>query len=90
MFLSDFKFWIIGIVIFILVIIIVLLIIYLKWIIRRVGENKKEVYARLNQRAKKESIVFLGDSITEFFRLDEFFSGVDVINRIAANTTIVL
>ncbi|HHU56212.1 MAG TPA: hypothetical protein GXZ48_05965, partial [Acholeplasmataceae bacterium] len=74
---------------FILVIIIVLLIIYLKWIIRRVGENKKEVYARLNQRAKKESIVFLGDSITEFFRLDEFFSGVDVINRgIAANTTI--
>jgi len=52
---------------------------------------KKQVdnaFIELNKSAKPGSIVFLGDSITDFFRLNEFFHGIYVINRgIGGDTT---
>lgn len=45
-------------------------------------------FVELNKVAKPGSIVFVGDSITDFFRLNEFFHGVYVINRgIGGDTT---
>ena len=47
-----------------------------------------KVFFELNQCAKPGGIVFLGDSITDFFRLNEFFHGAYVINRgIGGDTT---
>jgi len=52
---------------------------------------KKQVdnaFIELNKCSKPGGIVFLGDSITDFFRLNEFFHGVYVINRgIGGDTT---
>ncbi|UZQ85548.1 GDSL-type esterase/lipase family protein [Thermoclostridium stercorarium] len=52
---------------------------------------KKQVdnaFVELNKSAKPGSIVFVGDSITDFFRLNEFFHGAYVINRgISGDTT---
>lgn len=82
-----FLFIFIGLIV-ILFSIIIFLIIYIKRYVKKVGEDKKVIYTLLNKNAKKNAIVFLGDSLTEFYRLDEFFSGIDVYNRgIAANTT---
>ncbi len=39
------------------------------------------VFIHLNAIAKPGGIVFLGDSITDFFRVNEFFPGAYVINR---------
>jgi lysophospholipase L1-like esterase len=48
----------------------------------------ENVFTHLNAVAKPGSIVFLGDSITDFFRVNEFFPGVYVINRgISGDTT---
>jgi lysophospholipase L1-like esterase len=48
----------------------------------------ENVFTHLNAVAKPGSIVFLGDSITDFFRLNEFFPEVYVINRgISGDTT---
>jgi len=41
----------------------------------------ENVFTHLNKVAKPGSIVFLGDSITDFFRVNEFFPGAYVINR---------
>lgn len=52
---------------------------------------KKQVdnaFFELNKVSKPGSIVFVGDSITDFFRLNEFFHGIYVINRgIGGDTT---
>ncbi|NLX76204.1 MAG: lysophospholipase [Clostridiaceae bacterium] len=52
---------------------------------------KKQVdnaFIELNKCAKPGGIVFVGDSITDFFRLNEFFHGAYVINRgISGDTT---
>jgi lysophospholipase L1-like esterase len=51
---------------------------------KRVGD----AFAELSEYAKPGGIVFLGDSITEFFRVNEFFPGAYVINRgIGSDTT---
>jgi len=48
----------------------------------------ENVFTHLNAVAKPGSIVFLGDSITDFFRVNEFFPGVYVKNRgISGDTT---
>ena len=48
----------------------------------------ENVFTHLNAVAIPGSIVFLGDSITDFFRLNEFFPEVYVINRgISGDTT---
>jgi len=52
---------------------------------RKIIEN---VFTHLNGCSKPGGIVFLGDSITDFFRVNEFFHGVYVINRgISGDTT---
>lgn len=52
---------------------------------------KKQVdnaFLELSKVAKPGGIVFVGDSITDFFRLNEFFHGIYVINRgIGGDTT---
>jgi len=52
---------------------------------------KKQVdnaFMELNKVAKPGGIVFVGDSITDFFRLNEFFHGIYIINRgIGGDTT---
>ncbi|MGH4050939.1 MAG: GDSL-type esterase/lipase family protein [Clostridium sp.] len=49
---------------------------------------KVESWEETNKTLKKRSIVFVGDSITEFFKVDEFFEDVTAINRgIVGDTT---
>lgn len=51
-------------------------------------EGKKEYYELLNREIEKDSIVFLGDSLTEFYRTDEFLREFNIYNRgIAGDTT---
>ncbi len=46
------------------------------------------VFFELNKSAVPGGVVFLGDSITDFFRINEYFHGVYVINRgISGDTT---
>lgn len=77
--------------IFLLLVISILAIIvfisYLKFM--RISKvDKKEYYEELNNEIDKDSIVFLGDSLTEFYRLEEFFRGYNIYNRgIAGDTT---
>lgn len=50
--------------------------------------DKKEYYELLNREIEGDSIVFLGDSLTEFYRTDEFLRDFNVYNRgIAGDTT---
>ncbi|MBP7174636.1 MAG: lysophospholipase [Thermoclostridium sp.] len=45
-------------------------------------QSKIEItFSELNECAEPGGIVFLGDSITDFFRLNEYFHGVYVVNR---------
>lgn len=45
-------------------------------------------FIELNKNSKPGSVVFVGDSITDFFRLNEFFHGIYIINRgISGDTT---
>ena len=51
-------------------------------------DMKVESWKETNKTLKKRSIVFVGDSITEFFKVDEFFKDVTAINRgIVGDTT---
>lgn len=52
------------------------------------GSSKKEHYDELNLNASKNEVVFLGDSLTDFYDTDEFFHNVSSYNRgIAGDTT---
>lgn len=55
----------------------------------RVYQRKIDtVFFELNESAEPGGIVFLGDSITDFFRINEYFHGAYVINRgISGDTT---
>jgi lysophospholipase L1-like esterase len=67
---------------------IVVLSIYLKRYLRGEIDVKRCVYADLNRSASPGGIVFLGDSLTEFYRTEEFFHGAGIYNRgIASDTT---
>jgi lysophospholipase L1-like esterase len=57
-------------------------------IIRIYQRQIDTVFFELNKSAEPGGIVFLGDSITDFFRINEYFHGVYVINRgISGDTT---
>lgn len=50
--------------------------------------NKAQSYRILNSHAKKGHIVFFGDSLTDFFPIQEFFDEPTIYNRgIASDTT---
>lgn len=57
-------------------------------IIRLYQRQIDNVFFELNESAEPGGIVFVGDSITDFFRLNEYFHGIYVINRgISGDTT---
>ena len=75
----------------IILLFIIFMIIVITWILRYIddsSENKRYIYSILNKQAKPNSIVFLGDSLTDFYRIDEFYKKKYIYNRgIAGNTT---
>jgi len=67
---------------------ITFLIIYYTRYIKQSSREKRKLYTDLNRHAKKGSIVFLGDSLTDFYRTNEFFLNDEIYNRgIAGDTT---
>lgn len=57
-------------------------------IIKLYQKKVGDAFIELGKYIKPGGVVFLGDSITEFFRVNEFFPGVYVINRgIGSDTT---
>lgn len=76
-----------GLFIFLLSGVITLIYYYIRYV-RDSKEEKRIVYEELNEKATHGSIVFLGDSLTDFYRTNEFFLNVDIYNRgIAGDTT---
>lgn len=66
----------------------VLLLIYFFRYVNSSRSEKKAIYTELNKAAASNSIVFLGDSLTDFYRTNEFFLNLDIYNRgIAGDTT---
>lgn len=67
---------------------VVTLIIYYTKYVNESSAEKRQIYNELNKQATNNSIVFLGDSLTDFYRTNEFFLNMDIYNRgIAGNTT---
>ncbi|MDD3191318.1 MAG: GDSL-type esterase/lipase family protein [Bacilli bacterium] len=67
---------------------IIILVIYILKFIKKTGEDKRAIFRELNEQAHPDGIVFLGDSLTDFYHTDEFFYGADIYNRgIAGDTT---
>lgn len=61
---------------------------FMNRVVRLYQRKINEVFFELNENAEPGGIVFLGDSITDFFRINEFFHGKYVINRgIGGDTT---
>jgi len=49
---------------------------------------KAKTFSKFNQFSEKNKIVFIGDSLTDFYHTDEFFYNFDTYNRgIASDTT---
>ncbi|MEG1528363.1 MAG: GDSL-type esterase/lipase family protein [Clostridia bacterium] len=66
---------------------LILLIVYL-CVIKSMEVNRANSYNLINKSAKKGEIVFFGDSLTDFFPLQEFIDVPTIYNRgIAGNTT---
>lgn len=69
-------------------IILVLLVIYVLRLIEIRTKLKAKQIAKFNTFAKTNQIVFLGDSLTEFYQVEEFFHDFLIYNRgIASDTT---
>lgn len=67
---------------------LILLIFYTLNYIQTSRKEKRLIYNDLNTNAIHNSIVFLGDSLTDFYRTSEFFLSRDIYNRgIAGDTT---
>ncbi|MGD9886875.1 MAG: GDSL-type esterase/lipase family protein [Bacilli bacterium] len=67
----------------------ILLLIYIAKYLRISIYQKARQYSELNHRVSEHKIVFLGDSLTEFFKINEFFPNLSVYNRgIASDTTV--
>jgi lysophospholipase L1-like esterase len=76
-----------GIVALMIVGIIILLRVFIP-ILKEETTEKVKYYADLSMNTTQGSIVFLGDSITEFYRTSEFFHDYNTYNRgIAGDTT---
>lgn len=54
-------------------------------VLHALQENKAHNLNILNRFSEKGQIVFLGDSLTDFFPVQEFFSGMHIYNRGIAN-----
>lgn len=69
-------------------IVFVVLIIYVLRLIKISTKLKAKQFGKFNTHAKENEIIFLGDSLTEFYQIEEFFHGLPVYNRgIASDTT---
>ena len=69
-------------------IILTLLVIYVLKLIEIRTKLKAKQIAKFNTFAQPNNIVFLGDSLTEFYQIEEFFQGFPTYNRgIASDTT---
>lgn len=69
-------------------VVFVLLIIYVLRLIKISTKLKAKQFSKFNTQAKQNEIVFLGDSLTEFYQIEEFFHGLPIYNRgIASDTT---
>lgn len=84
---KDLLLIILLVILFLLFLIITLFFIWVLRYIEDSSENKRYVYSMLNKKAKHNSIVFLGDSLTDFYRIDEFFKKKYIYNRGIANNT---
>lgn len=70
------------------IIAIVILTIYVSRLIRLSTKLRAKQLGQFKSVTEEGQIVFLGDSLTEFFHLEEFFSGYKIYNRgIAGDTT---
>jgi|SRR5690554_137318 len=86
---SSLLFWFLVGLLVLLLGIIVFLVFYIKKYVKQIGQDKSKVYSFFNENIEPGGTIFLGDSLTEFYRLDEFFPNLNVYNRgIAANTSI--
>ena len=66
----------------------ILLLIYITKYLRISIYQKARQYTELNHRVPEGQIVFVGDSLTECFKINEFFPNIGVYNRgIASDTT---
>lgn len=80
-------------IIFIIILIItsilfIVLVIYVLRLIKISTKLKAKQLAKFNVFANKNKTVFLGDSLTEFYQIEEFFHDFKVYNRgIASDTT---
>ncbi|MDD3831671.1 MAG: GDSL-type esterase/lipase family protein [Clostridia bacterium] len=76
------------IVLFFIICLIVALAIIILLVINGLRVNRIHAHNVLNQYAKKGQIVFFGDSLTDFYPLQEFFDTPTIYNRgIASDTT---
>jgi lysophospholipase L1-like esterase len=70
------------------ILVLILIIILITSQLRKSTKLKAKQFARYNSITQKNNIIFLGDSLTEFFPVDEFFHFYNPYNRgIASDTT---
>lgn len=65
----------------------IVLLFYIRKFINISTRVRAKQYTVLNQNATKNQIVFLGDSLTEFYKINEFFHNANPYNRGIANDT---
>lgn len=79
---------VLSLVVGVLVILIVFLLLNIKAIAKKETKTKIELYETISKVANKHETIFLGDSITELFRIHEIFSVGKLHNRgISFDTT---
>src|SRR5690554_2982531 len=87
-FINDFVFMIIVFLLALFLSLLITLVYYYTNYVKESSRQKKWVYDELNENAKHGSTVFLGDSLTDFYRTSEFFLNFNIYNRgIAGDST---
>lgn len=70
------------------IVLLILIIIFAVYLFYKRVEQKSHQYREYNRFAGENAIVFVGDSLTEFYHLHEYFPDYHIINRgIAGDTT---
>lgn len=64
----------------VIIVLVFILILIIKQI-KRIAKLKARQYALFRDFTEKERIIFLGDSLTEFYRIEEFFHTYNPYNR---------
>lgn len=86
--INDFLFMIIVFLLALFLSLLITLVYYYTSYVKESSRQKKWVYDELNQNARHHSTVFLGDSLTDFYRTSEFFLNYNIYNRgIAGDST---